>query len=107
MISIRRQNSMFRRLLRASSAFVLWCSVVLPALATTSLSGNLTDPAGDIVRGATIRLVRSGDWSTNETATDSEAQSSFADLDPEQYRLTAEFPGFAPVTRSGALEDGP
>src|SRR5579864_365709 len=107
MISIRRQNSMFRRLLRASSAFALWCLVVLPALATTSLSGNLTDPAGDVVRGATIRLVRLGDSSPNETVTDSEGQFSFGDLDPGEYRLTAEYPGFAPVTRSVALEDGP
>src|SRR5579864_5340594 len=107
MISIRRQNSMFRRLLRASSAFALWCLVVLPALATTSLSGNLTDPAGDVVRGATIRLVRLGDSLPNETLTDSEGQFSFGDLDPGEYRLTAEYPGFAPVTRSVALEDGP
>src|SRR5215470_4860117 len=100
MSSTRRHKSIARRMLNIGSAFALWCLIVLPAFATTSLSGRLTDPAGDVVAGATIRLVRPPESSIKETLTDSQGQFFFANLNPGEYHLTAEFPGFSPVTRT-------
>src|SRR6201987_1813521 len=100
-----RQISITRGLLCVASAFVLWSLVVLPASATTSLSGNVTDPVGGVVAGATIHLARLADASPNETLSDNQGQFFFADLNPGEYRLTAEFPGFAPVIRTLALVD--
>jgi Carboxypeptidase regulatory-like domain len=105
MISIRRLRSVVRRLLCVSSAFVLWCSVVPPAFAATSLSGSVSDPAGSVVPGATIHLLRLADSSPNETLTDGQGQFFFANLNPGEYHLTAEFAAFAPVTRTVALAD--
>jgi len=91
----------FRRLLRlVSAAFVLCFASVNAAVAATSLSGNLTDPDGGVVPGATVRLLRRADSSRNETQTDGQGQFFFANLDAGEYRLTAEFPGFAPITRT-------
>ncbi len=96
----------FRRLLRlVGAAFVLCFASVNAAVAATSLSGNLTDPDGGVVPGATVRLLRRADSSRNETQTDGQGQFFFANLDAGEYRLTAEFPGFAPITRTIALAD--
>ena len=105
MTCARLQNSMARRLGRISSALVLWCALVIPALAASRLSGNLTDPSGNVIPGATILLLRLDDSSPNKIITDSQGQFLFADLNPGEYRLTAEFPGFATVTRTIALAD--
>jgi len=55
----------FRRLLRlVGAAFVLCFASVNAAVAATSLSGNLTDPDGGVVPGATVRLLRRAEEST-------------------------------------------
>ena len=105
MLRTRHQNSAIPRLRRIRSAFALWCALVIPALASSRLSGNLTDPSGNVVPGATILLLRLDDSSPNEIITDSQGQFLFADLNPGAYRLTAEFPGFVTVTRTIALVD--
>jgi len=75
------------------------------AIATT-LSGNITDPQGSAVAGATVRLLRRADSSRREIQSDSQGQFSFSQVDPGEYRLTVEYPGFAPVMRTIAIIDG-
>src|ERR1700756_5640902 len=85
------------------------CFVVLlgpAAVAATNLSGNLTDPQGSVVIGGTVRLSRWTGSSFRETQTDSQGRFFFTNLDAGDYRLTAEYPGFAAVTRTIALSDG-
>jgi hypothetical protein len=92
---------------RVGWAFLLSCLVGVPAaVAATSLSGNVADPQGSVIPGATVCLLRRADSLRNETQTDSQGQFFFASLDPGEYRLTAESPGFAPVTRTIAISDG-
>src|SRR5579862_3886119 len=105
MIRTRLQNSTVRRLRWISAAFALWCALVIPAWASSRLSGNLTDPSGNVVPGASVLLLRLVDSSPNKIITDSQGQFFFADLNPGEYRLTAEFPGFSTVTRTIALAD--
>jgi Carboxypeptidase regulatory-like domain len=86
------------------AALVFWCFVFAhAAVAATSLSGDLTDPRGSVVAGATIHLLRQADSARSETQTDSQGRFFFANLDPGQYRLTAEYPGFTPITQTIAL----
>ncbi len=97
----------FGRLLHVMCAvFTLGCVWASAALRPTSLSGSLTDPQGGVVAGATVRLLRRADSTGRETQTDSQGQFSFAKVDSGEYRLTAECPGFAPITRTIALTDG-
>ena len=105
MTRTRLQNLTVRTVWRISSAFLFWCWLVLPASASSRLSGNLTDPSGDAVPGATIRLLHLADSSSNQTHTDSQGQFSFANLNTGEYHLVAEFPGFATVTRTITLAD--
>ena len=106
MSGIRLQGSTIRRLRCVSLALALSCLAVLPGFAAASLSGRLLDPRGGVVPGATIRLVRLADSAQNQTLTDSQGQFSVANLNPGEYHLTAEFPGFEPATRTVALADG-
>ena len=106
MTATKLQNSTMRRLRCVRWALMLWCLAVLPAFAVTRLSGSLLDPGGGVVPGATIRLVRLADSSQNQTRTDTQGQFSFTKVNPGEYHLTAEFPGFAPATRTVALADG-
>ena len=46
------------------------------------------------------------DSSHRETQTDRQGQFSFLQVDAGEYRLTAEYPGLAPVMRTIALSDG-
>jgi hypothetical protein len=89
------------------STFVLWCfALCASTVEATSLSGSLTDPQGSVVAGATVCLLRRADSSRHETPTDRQGQYSFAKLDSGEYRVTAEYPGFAPTTRTIVLSDG-
>lgn len=63
------------------------------------------DPDGNVIPGATIRLLRLADSSRNETVTDSQGQFFFTNLSSGEYDLSAEFHGFAPVKRTVALAD--
>ena len=76
------------------------------AATATSLSGSVTDPQGNVVAGATVRLKRRADSSNRETQTESQGQFFLADLGSGEYRLTAEYPGFATITRTVLLSDG-
>jgi Carboxypeptidase regulatory-like domain len=105
MINIRRQT--WTRRLRISPAFVLCCFLVTPAFAASSLSGSVLDPNGSVIPGATIRLLDLADSSGNSTLSDDQGQFFFGNLSPGEYKLTAEFPGFAPATRNLVLADKP
>jgi Carboxypeptidase regulatory-like domain len=109
MIAIKCEISASRRFLQfLCSVFMLWpLALCAPAAAAAaSLSGNVTDPQGSVVAGATVRLLRRADSSRRETQTDDQGQFSFSKVDAGEYRLTAEYPGFSPITRTIVLSDG-
>jgi hypothetical protein len=97
-------NMTFRevRRLPVATLLVIWLVVLQSTLACAAsvLSGSLSDPQGRIVVGATVRLLRRADSSRRETQTSEQGQFSFGALDPGEYRLTAESPGFSAITRT-------
>jgi hypothetical protein len=98
-----------RTLSRCLGFALVLCFLVLlgpAALAASNLSGNLTDPQGSVVIGGTVRLSLWAGSSSRESQTDTQGRFFFANLDAGDYRLTAEYPGFAAVTRTIMLFDG-
>src|SRR5215469_17887970 len=109
MAGIKRETRTSRRFLECICSVMMLGPFALCAplaAAVTSLSGNITDPQGSVVAGATVRLFRQADSSRRETQTDSQGQFSFSQVDSGEYRLTVEYPGFAPVMRAITLSDG-
>jgi hypothetical protein len=87
-------------------AFVLICSLLcISTAAASNISGYLTDPQGRLVTGATVRLLRRAESSRRETRTDGQGQFSFAEVDPGEYRLTADCQDFASITRTIVLSN--
>ena len=80
------------------------CSFAVRSEAITRLSGSLTDPQGKRVPDATIRLSRRADSTQIETRTDEQGEFLFAALESGEYRLTAESPGFAELTKTIAVQ---
>jgi len=105
-----RRNFVIRFLIAqrpCSVGLLIWvCSFAVQAAAATGLTGSLTDPQGLLVPDATIRLLRRADSTRRETKTDAQGQFSFTNLDDGEYRLTAESPGFAVLTRTIGVQDG-
>jgi len=88
-----------------SFGLLLWvCSLAVQAAAATGLTGGLTDPQGQLVSDATIRLLRRADSTHRETKTDAQGRFSFTNLESGEYRLTAESPGFAVLTQTIAVQ---
>jgi hypothetical protein len=89
-----------------SAVVVLWVlgGCTSDAAASNSFSGSLTDPHGGVVVGATVRLLRRADSTGRETKTDAQGRYSLDSLDGGEYRLTAEAPGFAVLTRTVAVQ---
>lgn len=95
-----------RRASFLSTIVILLCSVFWAGLSNavaSVLSGKLADTQGKAVPGATISVLRRADSSRHVTRTDQNGQFSFGSLDAGEYRLTAEFPGFAVLTRTVIL----
>ena len=70
------------------------------AQAASGLSGIVTDPQGSVVAGATISIQRRADSSRRESQCDNQGRFSFAAIDAGEYTLTAEYSGFAGITRT-------
>ena len=99
----QRQGSEVKRLRRISSvAIVCWlCSVCsVNAFSTTVLSGTLVDPQGQRVADAKIRILRRADSTQRETKTNLEGQFTLNGLEGGEYRLSADSPGFASLSRT-------
>ena len=92
-----------RRLAVLSMLFLPVASV---AAAASSLSGGLTDPQNRPVAGATITILRRADSSRHETQTGNQGQFAFPDIEPGEYRLTAEVAGFPILTRTVTVSPG-
>jgi hypothetical protein len=63
-----------------------------------TLVGNITDPGGLAVVGATVRVEHSGTGLARETRTNERGGFLFSDLQPGSYNVTVRADAFAPFT---------
>jgi hypothetical protein len=103
-----RANPIFCKHRLCSLGLLIWlCSLGLQASGATGLTGSVTDPQGQLLPDAAVRLVRRADSTGRETKTDAHGRFFFISLNGGEYRLTAESPGFAVLTRTiVVLADG-
>jgi len=72
---------------------------------TATLVGNVTDPSGAAVVGATLTATNTGTNTVRTTKTDNDGKYSIPSLAPGPYALTAEAAGFASGKISGIVLD--
>ena len=69
------------------------------AQATASLRGTISDPSGAVIPGATVSIKSADNGSIRKSATDPNGEYSFLQVAPGTYKLVAEKPGFATMTK--------
>jgi Carboxypeptidase regulatory-like domain len=91
------------RALRSAAVAAFACASAWAA--AQSISGRVTDPQGQPVQAARVRLEREG-AAVTAAATDSSGRYTFASLPPARYELRATAGGFAAVETAVTLEAG-
>lgn len=71
-----------------------------------NISGTVVDQSGTVVAGARVQLTRQNQAATQETASDTLGQFSFANIAPGPFELTLSAPGLSTQTYSGTLNSG-
>ncbi len=88
----------------------LWLVLALMTLAPTvygqnsgSLSGVVQDPQGNVIPGAKVSAIETTKDQKFETTTSGEGTFSFPTLQPGNYKLTVEMPGFKQLVKTGII----
>lgn len=77
-----------------------FCASALFPQATTSLRGTLTDPSGAVIPEAIISISDAQTGTSRRSLSSSTGEYQFLQIPPGTYKVIAEKPGFATVTRS-------
>ena len=83
---------------------MIFCPLIL--VASTGLSGRVTDPQGRAVPGAGVHLRRNPGGSERELKTDDQGKFAFDALEAGEYSLRAEAAGLNPVMKRIAIANG-
>ena len=78
-------------------AFVMTCSSLLQGQASASFSGTISDKAGAVISGATVRVVSQGTGLTRESKTDDSGLYTIPLLPAATYTIRVEMQGFGPT----------
>jgi hypothetical protein len=100
MLVLRFMKSCYER-----AALLLLLCAAAAASPTASLSGLLTDPQGHTVSNASITLLRRADSTRRQGLSGADGRFAFVDLEPGEYRLSAESAGFPILTKSVLILD--
>ncbi len=97
----------YNRVLLNVIAFIAFAMLVLCPLTAqetrATLSGTVTDPSPANIVGATLRLTNIATGSTATAVTNGDGQYRFMLIDPGNYRLSAEAPGFESYVQNGVV----
>jgi hypothetical protein len=83
---------------RLASLFLLLVCAATGLLAqTSSITGNVTDPTGSVIPGATISLINLNTGAERSTVADPQGRYTVTQMAPGLYKVTAKAPGFSDV----------
>ncbi len=84
--------------IRLSVLFLLIISLSIIAIAQTSkgfLIGNISDPSGAAVAGATVKITNTATGFTREVTAGGDGEYRFDAIDPGTYKIEVSFTGFS------------
>jgi len=80
--------------------FVAWFGTITAfPQATTSLRGTISDPSGAVIPGAAVTISSAENGASRRSTTDAQGEYNFLQVAPGIYKLVAEKPGFATMTK--------
>src|SRR5580698_5569106 len=74
-------------------------------LATTTVSGTVSDPGGALIPEAKVTLTSPETGTTREATSNASGRYSFAQLPPGTYGLAVKMDGFRPYAQNGIVLD--
>ena len=84
-----------------------FCVTVLAAASGTGeISGKVLDPKGGAVGGANVKLVNAGGTVIRQTNADEEGNFQLEDIDPGEYQIVVESPGFVTLSFDASIASG-
>jgi hypothetical protein len=92
----RKKTSLFLPVLAILAAFMLLSGVSQAQVLYGSLTGNVTDPSGAVVLGASVEALNVSTGAVSKSTTDARGVYSFALLQPGTYKVTVSAAGFSP-----------
>src|SRR5437763_2917342 len=90
----RRMTQRLDQLMVLAMVFMLVASTVVRAQDTSGLSGQVTDPTGKVIAGATVILTNPATGATRSTKTSDDGNYGFNQVPPGTYTLRVEAKGF-------------
>lgn len=91
------------RLLRFALALAIWSCTIAHAQQPGVLTGQVTDPSGAIIPGASIHVEREPAGASHTVHTDAEGRYRITGLTSGRYKVTAEAAGFQTAVKQAAL----
>jgi hypothetical protein len=86
-----------------TTLLLLSASAAFSQQVTGSISGSVTDASGAAVATASLKLVSAATGSSRQVLTDEAGNFVISSVDPGEYQLTAQAPGFKTFERKGVI----
>ena len=84
-----------------------FCVTVLAASSGTGeISGKVLDPKGGAVAGANVKLVNAAGTVIRQTNADEKGNFQLEDIDPGEYQIVVESPGFVTLNLDASIASG-
>ena len=93
------------KIARLVAGILCFSAISLWAATGGSISGEITDPSGALIPGASLRLVNTAQQTVYRAVSDRKGLYSFPNLPVGHYRLTVTAPGFHSQERSDLTVD--
>src|SRR3954464_924158 len=90
----KSNNQLAIALIRILSLCALWliaANLAWAQLGTATMSGNVTDPSGGVVVGATVSVTNNATGFVRQTVTNAQGQYNIPGLVPGSYSVRVEF----------------
>lgn len=90
-----------RNVAAVTLSVLLWCTTSLAQTVSSTITGTIVDPSGQVIPGASVTLTSEATGESRSTVSNEVGVFVFSALQPGRYTLKVESGGFRPYQRTG------